>query len=207
MEPRWLDWARRLQALAHNGLTFCENQFDRERYEQLHRIALEIAAAGSGLELGPVAGLLALEPGYATPKVDVRGVVFDESGRVLLVCEKADGGWTLPGGFAEIGDSPAGNCEREVREESGYLVKAVRLLAVYDRTRHGHLPPHPHHIYKLFFRCELTGGAAAISHETTGVGWYAENELPPLSLGRTTPDQLARMFAHYRRPGLPAEFD
>jgi ADP-ribose pyrophosphatase YjhB (NUDIX family) len=173
----------------------------------VREIASEIMAAHSDQTAERVVALFAGERGYATPKVDGRGVVFDAQGRILLVRELRDGGWTLPGGFADVGDSPSQAVEREVREESGYEVKAVKLLALYDRSRHGPVPARPWHIYKIFLRCELTGGSPRDSHETAGARFFCEDEIPELSPGRTKPGQLARMFEHYRRPDLPADFD
>ncbi len=205
MEPMWLDWAMRLQAIAQTGLTYALNQYDVERYEGVREIAAEIMARGSEAEIAPIRELFARQEGYATPKVDLRGVVFRDE-RILLVKEREDGGWTLPGGWADVGESPAGGTVREVREESGYETRAVKLLAAYDRNLHGH-PPIPFHAYKLFFLCELIGGAPAHSKETDGVGWFAENDLPPLSLSRVTPAQIRRFFEHYRHPHWPADFD
>jgi ADP-ribose pyrophosphatase YjhB (NUDIX family) len=205
MNPAWLDWAQRLQAIAQNGLTFSHDHFDIERYEQLHAIAAEIMAAHSEADLSVIRELFAGQVGYATPKVDVRGAVF-RGDAILLVKERSDGCWTLPGGWADVGDSPAEAVVREIAEESGYQARAVKLLALYDRNKHGH-PPIPYHTYKLFFLCELIGGAPAESAETDGVGFFAESEMPDLSLTRVTPTQIARLFAHYRNPDLPADFD
>ncbi len=205
MNPAWLEWARRLQAIAQSGLTFSRDHFDIERYEQLREIAAEIMSAHSEADVTIIRNLFAGQIGYATPKVDVRGAVFRD-GAILLVKERSDGCWTLPGGWADVGDSPAEAVVREIAEESGYLTRAVKLLALYDRNKHGH-PPIPDHAYKLFFLCELIGGAPAESSETDGVGFFAEDELPDLSLMRVTPAQIARLFAHYRNPDLPADFD
>jgi ADP-ribose pyrophosphatase YjhB (NUDIX family) len=205
MDPKWLEWARRLQALSQSGLTFTTNPFERERYEEVAEIAAEMMADRSGDDPLLVRGLFDQQKGYATPKVDVRGVVFQE-GRVLLVKEKRDGKWTLPGGWADVGDTPSQAVEREVREESGYLTRARKLLAVWDRTRHGH-PPAPFHIYKLFVECELIGGGPADSVETEGARFYAAGEIPDLSLPRTTPAQLQRLFEHARHPEWPTDFD
>ncbi|MEX2583249.1 MAG: NUDIX hydrolase [Gemmatimonadota bacterium] len=205
-EPgRWSDWARRVQALAQNGLTYTEGPFDRERYVELRRIAAEmIAALGRG-EAPGIAERLALEDGYATPKVDVRGVVF-RGDEILLVRETADGLWTLPGGWADGGDTPAEAVVREIREESGYETRALKLLAAYDRDRQGH-PPLQWHVYKMFILCELTGGAPAHSLETDGVGFFAEGAIPALSLGRVLPGQIRRMYEHRRQPTLPTDLD
>ena len=205
MNLEWLAWAQRLEALAQSGLAYSENPFDRERYEAVRRIAAEMVADCTGAEPDLVDELFAGQAGYATPKVDVRGVVFRDDA-ILLVKERTDGRWTLPGGWADVGESPAQATEREVYEESGYRVRVVKLLALYDRNRHGHTP-YIFHIYKVFFRCELLGGEPSESIETAGVGFFREDSLPELSLGRVTPDEIARFFEHLRHPDWPTDFD
>jgi len=205
MDPHWLEWARRLSAIAQTGLGYANNDYDRERYEAIRAIAAHIAAAGTGADPVRIEQLLAAERGYATPKLDVRAAVFRD-GRVLLVKERSDGRWTLPGGWADVGDSPRAAVEREVREESGYEVRAVKLGAVYDRNLHAHSPL-MFHVWKLFFVCELTGGSPRPSLETEAVDFFAPDELPPLSIGRVTAAQIARMFEHAREPERPTEFD
>lgn len=205
MEPTWLAWARRLQAIAQTGLTFTTNEYDIERYEQIRTLAAEIAAAGSGAEIEMVRELFARDTGYATPKIDVRAAIF-QGDALLLVRERADGMWTLPGGWADVWDTPSRAVEREVFEETGYTARAVKLLAVYDRATHGH-PPIPFAVYKLIFQCEITGGAPEATHETDEVAFFREGEIPPLSLTRTMPAQIARVFAHRRTPARPTEFD
>jgi ADP-ribose pyrophosphatase YjhB (NUDIX family) len=205
MNPKWLEWAQRLQAIAQNGLTYAQNPFDRERYETVREIAAEIMAAHSGVELGYVRNLFAGDVGYATPKVDVRGAVFRDEA-ILLVKERQDGLWTLPGGWADVGESPSEAVVREVYEESGYHTRAVKLLALYDRNRHAHAP-FPSHVYKLFFQCELLGGDPALSLETDGVAFFREDEIPELSLLRVTPTQIVRLFEHYRNADWPTDFD
>lgn len=204
-QPIWLDWAMRIQSIAQNGLAYCQNPFDVERYHQLRELAAEIIAHYTDAEMPYLRDLFAGEQGYATPKVDIRGVVFHEN-KILLVKELADGRWTLPGGWVDVGETPSSAVEREVWEESGYQVKAARLLAVFDRNLHGH-PPFPFHTYKLFVQCDLIGGEAATSVETGGAEFFAQDQIPPLSLLRTTPEEIDRMFAHLYDPTLPAEFD
>jgi ADP-ribose pyrophosphatase YjhB (NUDIX family) len=207
MEPQWLVWSRRLQAIAQTGLNFCQDKFDRERYEAMRLLAAEIMAHHSGYAAQRIESLFAEQTGYATPKVDVRGAVFRD-GRILLVREMSDGGrWTLPGGWADVNDSPSECVVREVREESGFETVARKLAAVYDRARHAHVPAMPFHIYKLFFLCDLVGGAPADSIETTGASFFAEDALPELSVSRTLESQIRRMFAHHRDPALPTDFD
>src|SRR5690242_13159577 len=162
---QWLEWAQRLQAIAQTGITYCNDPFDSERYRAIQEIASEMMAAATDLPVAAVRDVFAAQAGYATPKVDVRAAVFDECEKVLLVREREDGCWTLPGGWADIGNSPSENVIREVREESGYTVEVTKLAAVYDRMRHGH-PPIAFYTYKLFFICRLAGGAASESTET-----------------------------------------
>jgi ADP-ribose pyrophosphatase YjhB (NUDIX family) len=201
-----LCWARRLQALAQTGLTYTKDPYDTQRYRDLRQIAAEIMAASSAtVPSANVTDLFACELGYATPKVDVRAAAFDRD-RVLLVKERSDGGWTLPGGWADVGDSPSISAVREVKEESGYDVIPRKLAAVYDRDLHGH-PPIPYHTYKLFFLCELVGGTRQTSLETEDVAFFLEDSIPPLSLSRVTPRQIAHLFDHYRHPEWPTSFD
>lgn len=203
-----LDWAKKLQAIAQTGLTFARDQYDIQRYRSVRQIAAEMLAANSSdLSSTQLVELFAAEVGYATPKIDVRAAVFSDKG-LLLVRERSDGGWTLPGGWADVGDSPSLAAVREVKEESGYDVVARKLAAVYDRDheRHGH-PPMPHHVYKLFFLCDCVGGAAQTSNETDAVSFFPEDQIPPLSLTRVTPAQIAHLFDHYRHPEWPTSFD
>ncbi|MDH3248333.1 MAG: NUDIX hydrolase [Acidimicrobiia bacterium] len=199
-----LEWIARLSAIAQSGLTFSPNEFDRQRYEQVRSIAAEMAAWPDG-NVESVEALFAGADGYATPKVICRAAVID-GGKILMVKETADGRWTLPGGWIDIGESPATAAEREVFEESGYRVAVRKLAAVYDKLRHDH-PAAPHHSYLMFFVCDLIGGSAATSLETSEVGWFAPDHLPELSLNRSTRTQILRMFEHHAEPGLPTDFD
>jgi ADP-ribose pyrophosphatase YjhB (NUDIX family) len=205
MIPNWLDWAQRLQAIAQTGLNYSTSVFDIERYQAVREIAAEMAASFSDADTGAMRALFAGQVGHATPKVDVRAAVFRDDA-ILLVRERSEGLWTLPGGWADIGESPGEAVARETCEESGYQVRAVQVLAVYDRNKHPH-PPFPFHTYKIFFRCELTGGEPAHSLETDGVGFFREDELPELSVMRVTPEQIARFFEHHRHPDWPTDFD
>jgi ADP-ribose pyrophosphatase YjhB (NUDIX family) len=205
MDPDWLGWVKRLQAIAQEGLTYATDYYDLERYRRLRGIAAEVLAAHSTGDLEEAHALLMLEAGPATPKVDVRAAVFRD-GRILLVKEPDDGGWSLPGGWADVGETPAGAAVREVYEESGYRVRAVRLIAAYDRDRHGH-PPIPYHVYKLVFLCEIEDYAPSLAVDADGVAFFGEHELPELSISRVTPTQIERFFEHHRGPQLPADFD
>jgi ADP-ribose pyrophosphatase YjhB (NUDIX family) len=204
--PQWLEWARRLQAIAQIGIEYCKDPYDRQRYDEIQRLAAEMTAKGAGLpDAEPIVELFKNEVGYATPKVDIRTAVFDQD-RILLVRERADGLWTLPGGWADIGESPSLAAVREVKEESGYEIVVRKLAAVYDRDKHGH-PPMAYHVYKFFFVGELCGGTPEPSLETSGVEFFGEHEFPPLSMTRVTPAQLEHMFGHFRNPGWATSYD
>jgi ADP-ribose pyrophosphatase YjhB (NUDIX family) len=200
-----LEWARKVQAIAQNGLAFSTDPFDRERYTQLTELVSALLAAQLQLPAGAVRALWEGEHGYATPKVDVRGGVFSGDS-VLLVRERSDGRWTLPGGWVDVNDAPSEAVAREILEESGYQARAVKLAALVDKSRHPH-PPGVHHIYKLFFVCELLGGSPATSEETDAVQFFPVRALPELSSGRVLPAQIERLYRHYLEPGLPADFD
>ena len=204
-EPQWLTIAREVRAIAQTGLTFTADGFDHQRYRRLQELAALLLAQGSaGHE--SILQLLRQEKGYATPKVDVRGAAFVD-GRVLMVREISDGKWTLPGGWADVNQS-AGECVvREIAEESGFKARALKLAAVYDYQRSGHPAHHIDSIYKMFFICEIVGGAACASDETSEVAFFSRDELPPLSLGRTTAAQIDRMFHHREHLELATDFD
>lgn len=205
MNPQWLEWAQRLQAIAQNGLTYSDNPFDIERYQQIRAVAAEILSTHSQLDADKILDLFNWEEGYATPKVDVRAAVFRED-EILLVKEREDGCWTLPGGWVDVGEAPSQAIVREVYEESGYQTQAIKLLAVYDRNLHGH-PPIRHHVYKLFFLCQLLGGTPTKSFETEEVNFFKEQAIPQLSLTRVVPSQITRLFEHYRNPHWSTDFD
>jgi len=206
MEPQWLSWTKRLQAIAQNGLTYAKDYYDKERYEQLRQVASEMMAAGTGIEDSQkVLDLFRQEHGYCTPKVEVRGAAF-RNGEILLVRERDDGCWTPPGGWADLGEPPSAMVAREVKEESGYEVVARKLAAVFDRTKHPH-PPSPNHAYKLLFICELIGGEAKPSYETPEVGFFPRHALPQLSIARITGYQIEQLFEHAAHPEWPTVFD
>jgi ADP-ribose pyrophosphatase YjhB (NUDIX family) len=205
-DPQWLSIARELRALAQTGLTFSTDRFDRQRYERIRELAASMLALGGGADYGAVLGILHEDKGYATPKVDVRGAAFVD-GRVLLVREISDGKWTLPGGWADVNQTPAECVVREIMEESGFEARVLKLAAVHDYQRSNRPLRHIDSIYKLFFICEITGGAARISDETSEVAFFPRHELPPLSSGRSTAAQIDRMFQHAQSPQLPADFE
>jgi len=204
--PRWLTWSQRIQAIAQIGLQYAQNPFDGERYRELSHIAGEMMAEHTHADVDEVKMVFNAQSGYATPKLDIRGVVFKE-GKLLLVRELMDGGrWTLPGGWVDINEPPSLAVEREVREEAGVIVKAKKLLALYDNNRRGH-PPYLFHIYKLFFLCELIAESTPSPLETADPTFFSLEELPELSPARVTPEEIARMFDHLKDPQLPTDFD
>ena len=204
-ELHWLGIAREMQAMAQTGLTFTKDSFDRQRYERLRELAALLMAQGSDSEYDAIIELLRRETGYGTPKVDVRGAAF-VNGRVLMVRELTDGKWTLPGGWADVNQTPRECVLREIAEESGFNAQALKLAAVYDYQRNNR-PNHLDSIYKLFFICEITGGEARASNETSEVGFFSRDALPPLSVGRSTAAQIDKMFEHHADMSLAADFD
>jgi len=204
--PPWLRWADALRSIARAGLTYSRDPFDRERFAQVEAVAMEILDRHADVVASGAAEVMRSERGYVTPKVDVRAVVFDGAGRLLLVREVSDGRWSLPGGWADLGESAAEVAVREVREESGLEVRATQLVALLDKAKHDH-PVQPWYVYKAFFRCDLVGGALSRSAETPEAGWFEEGALPPLSTDRVTAAQLAMVFRHRDAPDLPAAFD
>lgn len=201
---QWLNWAKRLQALSQAGLTFTKDEFDRERYREIQEIATEMFEQQSNLTLNEITELTHID-GYPTPKLDVRGVVFRDD-EVLLVKERSDELWTLPGGFCEVGLSPSQNIIKEIEEEAGFDVVPIRLLALFDMHHHDH-PPLSQHYYKLFIECERIGGTAQTSHETSEVAFFKRDALPPLSLARNTQEQLYMCFEARWQDNWTALFD
>jgi ADP-ribose pyrophosphatase YjhB (NUDIX family) len=195
-----------LRSIAEAGLAYSRDPFDRERFARLQQLAADLSAAGAGLTADQVLPGFLADSGYVTPKLDVRAVVFEGS-KALMVRERSDGGWTFPGGWVEPGESLREAAEKEVREESGLVVRALRVLAIDERDRHGH-PPLLHAVWKVFVLCELLGGDLQCDgHEILAAGWFGEDEVPPLSETRLMPEQVRRMFAHHSQPAAPTEFD
>lgn len=203
--PRWLQWAREIQALAQTGYHYAENDYQRDRYHRLLEIAAEIVSEHSNLEYSLVRDTFQTAIGYSTPRIDVRGAVFQD-GKLLLVRERIDGGWTLPGGWADVGDIPSNAAEREVREEAGFRVKANKVIGVYDANRVGRLELF--HAFKIVFQCDLIEGEARSSLETSEVAFYGREELPSvLSQERTKLRHIQDAFASLDDPDCQTVFD
>jgi ADP-ribose pyrophosphatase YjhB (NUDIX family) len=206
IEPQWIRWARELQAISQTGNHFATSDYDRERYQRISEIAAEIFAKQGDIEGSKIRTIFDAQSGYATPKIDVRAAVFRD-GKILLVQERSDGLWTLPGGWADVNDSPSEAIQKEVLQESGFRARTERLLAVFDRAKHPHDPPFPFHIYKMFFLCKIEGGEATPSSETSSVDFFGVEALPPLSLSRITEDQIHFCFRAGLNATIPTAFD
>ena len=198
--PEWLKIARELHSMSQVGLEHAQNGFETERYKRLRELSSEIVVKQSTLSEEEVQQSFAMQPGYITPKVDVRAAVFRD-GKILLVKEVNDGRWSMPGGWADVGDTPAEAILREVREESGFDVRVVSVVGIYDANRVSNEEMMPfYHAYKLLFLCEIEGGEARTSHETPDVGFFTFDEIPPLSLFRTTMNHVENAFAQAENP-------
>ena len=202
--PKWLDWAQEIFSLSQSGITYSGNQYDIERYKRLQEITAEIIASQSEISKETVLESFSMQAGYITPKIDVRGAVIQDN-KILLIQERADGKWAMPGGWADLGNAPASVAEREVWEESGFRVKAEKVVAVLDANRIQ--PMEFYHAYKIIFLCKLLDGEPRISYETLAVDFFEPNNLPPLSTYRTNEDMLREVFAHIKNPDRPTAFD
>lgn len=179
---------QKLQALAQTGLTYTQDRYDIERYTELRDIAAQLMALQFSADKSQLLELFKNQQGYATPKVDTRAMIVRD-GKILMVREADDKLWSLPGGWADVGDSPSHAVCREVREETGLIVNAERLLGVWDRNLHGH-PPYPWHVYKLIFFCKEVGGNLQLSEDSLEIDFFDPDNLPPLSLTRVVPIEI-----------------
>lgn len=204
--PHWLKWAREIQALCQTGITYSDNDYNTQRYQRLMEIAAEIVESHTGLLKADVLHNFLMQPGYATPKVDVRGAVIRD-GKVLLVQERSDERWSMPGGWADVGTLPSEMVVREVWEESGFSVEPRKVIGIFDANRSGVTPLEFHHAYKVIFLCEITGGEEHPSNETLSVSFFDYEGLPPLSSNRTNEKHLTEVFAHLKNLNRPTAFD
>jgi len=192
MKEKWLEWAARLQSIAQAGITFGENQYDLDRYQQIRALSVEILREYSGISHDKIKNLFASETGYQTPKVDIRASVFKDD-KILMVREKIDGAWSLPGGWADVNTSVSESAIRECREEAGANVKPKRVIAILQADRHYDFP-YPYTIYKVFVECELIENNFAANTETLDAGFFPADSLPPLSNERNTLEQIKLCF-------------
>lgn len=198
MNDLFLGFAKKIQSIAQIGLTYNENPFDIERYQELREISFKMMEALSHTPVEKISQLFEHEQGYQTPKVDVRSLVF-RGEEILMIQEKMDNCWAPPGGFADIGLTPYEIAVKEAREESGLEIEPIRLIAVLDKNKHNH-PPSPWDIYKLFILCKETGGSLQPGTETLDARFFKRNELPPLSTGRITREQIEMAYEFKDNP-------
>lgn len=201
----WLEWIKQVYAIAQWGLTYSKDPFDLERYEVLRQLSVNMMSNFTHMDQTRVLDLFAHEVGYVTPKVDIRGVVFKDN-KLLMVQEKWDARWALPGGWADIGLSPSEVVVKEVQEEAGLIVKPGKLLAILDKKFFSH-PVSAYHIYKMFIRCEIIGGAPEKGLESLDVKFFGLDELPELSQHRITQEQIELLFQHFNDPDRPTDFN
>jgi ADP-ribose pyrophosphatase YjhB (NUDIX family) len=204
-QPLWLPWARELQSIAQTGLTFSTTDYDTQRYRRLLEIAAEIVETYTQIPRAEVVENFRMQPGYATPKVDIRGAIV-RNGKILLVQERADNGWCMPGGWVDVGETPSEAVAREVREESGFIVEPRRIIGVYDANRGG-TPIEFYHAFKIVLFCEIIGGEACPSDETLAVDFFNPDSLPVLSPHRTNPRHIGDIVEYLKDPGRPPAFD
>jgi len=197
MERKLFERLKRIQALAEIGLNYTNSNYDKERYDEIQEICLEMLEQMTDVPVAKIQPIIQEKNGYKTPKVDVRAVVFNTEGQILLIQEKVDGYWALPGGWADVGYTPRQIAEKECFEEAGLKVKASHLLAVMDKTAQ-QMPPEFEYVYKLFISCEPIGERIATGAETTDVAWFSENNLPELSKPRNLESQIHLMFEYFR---------
>jgi ADP-ribose pyrophosphatase YjhB (NUDIX family) len=205
MNTKWLEWATKIQAVAQAGLTFSENNYDLDRYKQLRALSVEIMNEYTGVSYEKLTDLFAGETGYQTPKTDIRSAVFKDD-KILLVREKVDGAWSLPGGWADVNSSPSESAVRECLEEAGAIVKPKRIIAVQVAAKHNN-PLNPYSIYKIFFECELIETSFKANTETLEAGFFPPDTLPPLSTDRTTEAQIEMCFNARKQDVVEPVFD
>ena len=192
-EKQLIDIASHIRAIAQTGLVYSRIEYDRERYCELLELSHKITSLVSGAQLEDICKSFRIEDDYVTPKVDVRAVIFNDKDEILLVRESADGLWSLPGGWADVGYSPKEVAVKEVKEETGLNVCPIRLLAVTDKKCHPH-PPASHYVYKLFILCEIVDGSLSDTFDIIEKGFFERDEIPPLSEERVLKEQIDLMF-------------
>jgi ADP-ribose pyrophosphatase YjhB (NUDIX family) len=192
MNTKWLEWATRLQSIAQSGLTFGENQYDLDRYQQIRNLSVEILHEYTDLDNEKIRDLFASEKGYQTPKVDIRAAVFKDD-KILMVREKVDGKWSLPGGWADVNTSVSESVVRECAEEAGATVKPLRIIAIHHANKHNNFV-YPFTIYKIIVECDLLEYVFKENTETLGSGFFSLDNLPELSVERNNFDQISLCF-------------
>ena len=205
MNDIWLDFAIRIQSIAQAGLQYGKDKYDREHYEALRGIAAEMLAVKTDLPASKIHDLFCNETGYQTPKVDTRAAVFID-GKILFVHEN-NGTWSLPGGWCDVNQSVASNTEKEVREETGCIVSAERLIAVQDWRKHN-VTNYAYGVVKIFVLCKYLSGSFQENIETTEIGLFGKDEIPQrLAVEKCTKEQIKMCFDAYENPNMPTMFD
>lgn len=205
MKTKWLEWVTEMQSIAQSGLTFCENQYDRDRYQRLRDLSVEIMHEYTGLDHQKLTNLFASEEGYQTPKVDIRSAVFKDD-KILMAREKIDGRWSLPGGWADVNTTVSESAARECLEEAGAAVRPRRIIAIHTANRQNNFV-YPFTIYKIFVECELIDWKFIENTETYGSGFFGIDELPELSTERNTLKQISMCFEAKKHGKYEALFD
>lgn len=201
-----LEDAKRLKTLADTGLLYATNEYDRERYLELQQISLRLMSGLSGQEGQSFEALFLPVTDYPTAKVDVRVLVISPEKKILMVREASDGGWSLPGGWAEVGYSPAETAVKECKEETGLDVVPKKLVALFDKRKHPH-PPQVLYIFKLVIYCEATGAEISKGHDVLDVGYFSVDNLPPLSEDRIVRSQIETVYNKILQGDEAAYFD
>ena len=200
-----IEWAKRLQSLAQAGLTYGNDDFDLERYQEIRDISAEMMAYKSDLPIQKVKDLFCNEIGYQTPKIGTRAAIFKDD-KILLVQEN-DGSWSLPGGWCEINMSVKENCIKEAQEESGLNIEVERVIGVYDQNKHSEAI-YPYNVVHVFFLCKSLGGEFKKNIETTTRKYFAYDQLPEnLSTDRNSLDEIEACFKAYKDPSFQVECD
>lgn len=201
---QWLEWAKELQFIAQAGLTYTRDPFDEERFARIREIAAEMMSVQSGLPLEQVKDLFCNETGFQTPKLDTRAAIFKDN-KILLVKEN-NGTWSMPGGWVDVLETVKSNTVKEVKEEAGLDVDAVRVIALHDRNLHNQ-PPYAYNVCKVFVLCEVKGGNFQANIETVGSGYFGLDELPPLAEEKNSYQQIEMCFTAYSDKNWQVEFD
>ena len=200
----WIHWAQELQFLAQCGLAYGKDVYDIERYERIREISAEMVAHMTEMPTARVRELFCNETGFQTPKLDTRAAIFQDD-RILLVQEN-DGRWSLPGGWVDVNLSIRENVVKEVREEAGLEVRALRLIAMHDRNRHNR-PVYIYGVCKAFVLCEAISGSFQPNSETIGSAYFPQDALPCLAEEKVNAEQIGMCFRAQVDPHWTVEFD
>ena len=201
---RWLEWAKELQFLSQGGLAYSKDDFDIERFNRIREISAEMISHQSEIPLEKVKDLFCNETGFQTPKLDTRAAIFD-NGKILLVKER-NKKWSLPGGWVDVNQSIKSNIIKEVKEEAGLDVKAIKLIALQDRNKHNK-PVYAYGICKVFVLCEIIGGCFSPNIETIESKFWGLDEIPILAEEKNNIEQIKMCFAACENEKWEVQFD